>query len=400
MKILVVTPEVPYPLNNGGRLRVYHLVRCLVYSGHDVTVITYGSGPSSLKCDWFGSDRAFRLVQVPKPSRLVRIFSFLRALGSGVPYRFAFYSTGAMRKAVRRLLNNGQDLCLVEYLAMVCNVSFRGRCQYVIDTHNVEYRRAEQAFSRKPSLLARLYVAHVKRYEARKLNIADCVLACSETDAGYFKSLTTRAPIHVVPNGVDVQFYGTRYKTESTHKTVLFVGSLDYRPNIEGLQWFINEIWPKVMSHYPEAEFHIVGRSPKEEVTMWNMRSGVKIYADVPDVREYLQTASIVVVPLKSGSGTRLKILEAMASRKPIISTTIGAEGINCTHGKNIVLADNSDAFVEAILRLFADAEYRSRIAEEAWRLVSKEYDWRSVGEELDRCVREIVRARPKSESR
>jgi glycosyltransferase involved in cell wall biosynthesis len=400
MKILVVTPEVPYPLNNGGRLRVYHLVRCLVYSGHDVTVITYGSGPSSAKCDWFGSDRVFRLVQVPKPSRLVRIFSFLRALGSGVPYRFAFYSTGAMRKAVRRLLNNGQDICLIEYLAMACNVSFRGRCQYIVDTHNVEYRRAEQAYSRKQSLLARLCVAHVKRYEARKLNLADCVLACSMTDAGYFRTLTTRTPIHVVPNGVDVQFYSTGHKTESTHKTVLFVGSLDYRPNIEGLQWFINEIWPKVMSQHPEAEFHVVGRSPKEEVKTLGLRRGVKIHADVPDVREYLQTASIVVVPLKSGSGTRLKILEAMAASKPIISTTIGAEGINCTHGKNIVLADSSDAFVEAILRLLADAEYRSRIAEEAWRLVSKEYDWRSVGADLDRCVREIARDRPKSGSR
>lgn len=393
MRVLIVSPEIPIPLNNGGKLRVYHLLKSLVQQGHEVTFVVYGDGTTSPHCNWFGEDRVFNLVQVTKPVKLLRIFDFICAVFRGVPYQYAYYSTRNMRKTISNLLFCGYDICMVEYLAMLDNLHF-GKENYlrVIDTHNVEYRRVQQQETGY-FFLHKFYSFYVKHYEKKQLNNVDTILACSDADAEYFKSNQINTPILVVPNGVDTNYYSSfRLNREYQSKRLIFIGSLDYWPNIEGLDWFVNEIWPKLLEMEPQVEFHIIGRNPGNDVIRLGTKPNVTIYGNVPDVREHLCIATIVVVPLKSGSGTRLKILEAMAAGKAIVSTSIGAEGIDYTDNFNIVIADSVKSFLNSIINLLNDQERRTKIEIKAKDLAERKYEWNKIGIYLSSSLYSLIK--------
>src|SRR5579864_6999563 len=248
-------------------------------------------------------------------------------------------------------------------------------------------RHVEQA----GSLLRRAYFRRQARlmleYERQVCRSVKSVIAVSEADAGKMRELYGVSRVAAVPTGVDVGFFTPPAETQATTDLV-FVGSMDWMPNIDGVVWFAREVLPLIKRKLPDTSLAVVGRTPGREVTELGDRDpGIRITGTVADVRPWLWESKVAIVPLRIGGGTRLKIYEAMAARTPVVSTTIGAEGLDISPGENILIADSPDAFAEACLRLISDAGDRRRIADSGWRHVETKHSWEAAAVEFERAL-------------
>lgn len=215
-----------------------------------------------------------------------------------------------------------------------------------------------------------------REMERRGLAAMDQVFCCSEQDLGRIRELAPGARIRVWPNGVDPEFFAPRKPPDET-PLLLLPGSMNYVPNSDGATWFAHQVLPKIRARIPSCRLRIAGRGASQTCgALAENDAAVEVLGNVPDMRPHFEQASIVIVPLRAGSGTRLKILEAMAMERPVVSTTIGAEGLLSEEEQRLLLADDEDQFAAAILDLLGDDRKRSELATEGRRFVSKRYDW------------------------
>jgi glycosyltransferase involved in cell wall biosynthesis len=252
------------------------------------------------------------------------------------------------------------------------------------------WRFAATTQSLAKKLVAKRTASLLERAELHLLDTCDTHTVVSERERQKILALRPKANIHVVPNGVDAAFYAPaaalrRQAPESkAPPRLLFVGSMDYHANIDAMTWFVREIWPAIAGRHPDVRFTIVGRDPGPSIRAL-ASSRIEVTGTVEDVRDYYASATAVIVPLRSGSGTRLKILEAMAAGVPIISTRLGAEGIDAHNEVHLLLADTPEEMLAAVTRLISSPETRMRMAQQAQALVTQSYDWSSLGELLYR---------------
>jgi glycosyltransferase involved in cell wall biosynthesis len=262
------------------------------------------------------------------------------------------------------------------------------------DWHNIESelmeRYAENTANWAKRTVANRTARLLRRTELRILEKCQGHTVASRREREELLGRCPTARIHVLPNGVDVQHYSSgelakfRHNAEAvaSQGSLLFVGSMDYHANIDAVRWFVRDLWPEIASKYPDLKFVVVGRDPAPEVQ--SLQSDrVLITGTVDDVRPYYATARAVIVPLRVGSGTRLKILEAMAAGVPIVSTRLGAEGIDVTHDIELLIADSGAAMISGIDHLFSSPELSNRIAHVARERVKNQYDWSVVGKDL-----------------
>ena len=262
----------------------------------------------------------------------------------------------------------------------------------VLDTHNIDYLRFLSETESKNIVeryLGRLLSIKLKRMELKALQKFDHILVCSQLEKDYYSKHIDSNKITVIPNGAD-------YKTFNASKrpmdnTILFMGLLSYQPNIEGLKYYIEQIHPKVLSKIPNAQLMILGKDAPE----WLKNAAIndptiKLVGFVKDVREYLKKAKVCICPILSGSGTRLKILEYMAMGKPVVSTSIGAEGIMVKNKHNILLADNSNLFSENIVTVLLDKKLSEKLGRNARRVIKKNYMWDTIIEKLQKLYDKV----------
>lgn len=269
---------------------------------------------------------------------------------------------------------------------------------------NAEYLLQKRAFEtdiRQPRYWGAAFYSLLQwwkllRYEAKVCRTFDRVIAVSEADREALNRLVPGLEAKVVPNGVDVDFYvnftpeGPPMPGWSPHALV-FTGKMDFRPNVDAALWFAREILPRVREKFPEARFYVVGRNPHPRLKAIMGREDVVVTGYVEDVRPYLAFASVFVVPVRMGGGTRLKILEAMAMKKAVVSTTIGAEGYPFKHGLHLLLADEPEAFAGAICHLLSSEAERTGLGEEAFKLVNERYRWEHIIKALKDTYEEIL---------
>jgi glycosyltransferase involved in cell wall biosynthesis len=234
------------------------------------------------------------------------------------------------------------------------------------------------------------------RFERAALERFELVLAVSDTDARTFERLyprALRAPVHVVQTGVDTTYFSPA-PDAARPAHLVFTGSMDWLPNEDGVVHFVEEILPRIRSRMPGVTFSIVGRAPTPAVRRLADQTGIEVTGRVDDVRPHVAAAHVYVVPLRIGGGTRLKIFEAMAMGKAVVSTTIGAEGLPVTDGRDIVIADGPEAFADAVVRVIDQPEVRQRIESAARRLVVERYDWSSVAGDFEAALAQVCGAR------
>jgi glycosyltransferase involved in cell wall biosynthesis len=394
MKILWVKGGKLLPVDTGGKIRSYNILRHLARK-HEVTFLSYYSGrrdPSyenSLLERFAGS----RIIHVPaSESALSQYLDYIRRLKSRAPYAVTKFTHSEVQHAVAQWFREKRfDVAVCDFLSASLNFPERLTIPSVLFQHNVESvlwrRMAETENAPWRKLAYRIEAAKMAHYEKSAIGRFRHVIAVSERDRDEMLKMDPTCRITVVPTGVDTEQYQVAPSAASDPPIVVFTGSMDWEPNIDAVEYFCRQIWPSIMIDFPNACFQIVGRNPHPRVQRLQS-STVEITGMVPTVIEHLRFATVVVVPLRIGGGTRLKIFEAMAMGKAVVSTSIGAEGLNLTHGRELLIADTPGHFAGSIAGLLRDAKLR-RDYEQAAAAVAARYDW----SEIALAFAEVLRA-------
>jgi glycosyltransferase involved in cell wall biosynthesis len=232
----------------------------------------------------------------------------------------------------------------------------------------------------------------MEQFERRELTRADHVLAVSDADRSVFETYLPAQKVDVIATGVNVEFFQPLDPASVNENNLVFTGSMDWLPNEEGLFYFVKEILSLIRQSKPDVTLTIVGRRPSERLKAMAERDGqIQVTGRVEDIRPYVEKAAVYIVPLRVGSGTRLKIFEAMAMGQAIVSTTLGAEGLPVKDGENILLRDDSQSFANAVLRLLNERELRSRLGRAARKLVEESYSWAAVARDFEKILDKII---------
>lgn len=402
MQILYFSPRDCWPLTSGARLRDYHLARELSRHAKLTYLGFLRNGETQPLRGPMGGEQNVECLLVPL-ERSYTPGKLLRGLAGPVPVTVLNYTTGRMHAELTRTLEQGNfDLVQMEgihlsgYLPVIARAASRPRL--VCDWHNIESELLERYVANHAhSLLRRWYgarTAHLTEIrERRLLEECDGHLVCSERERQALLARVPGARIRVTANGVDIESQVVRpaERSGAQPRDILFVGSMDYHANIDAALYFAREIWPGIHRSRPDLRFVIVGSRPVEEITALARLDGITVTGTVDAVGPYYQDALVSVVPLRVGSGTRLKVLEAMAAGVPVISTPLGAEGLDVTDGQQLLLAKEPAAFAAALLQLAGDEGERRRLASAGQQAVRNRYDWSAIGNSLFQYYEELV---------
>jgi polysaccharide biosynthesis protein PslH len=396
MRILWLKSDLLLPLDKGGKLRTWHLMRHLARS-HDITYLAFaepGQPAGDVEDMREVASRVETITRAEAPKGTLRFYAGAAMhVVDPLPYAVAKYRSAAFRRRLRQLLNEQSfDLIVCDFLFPAVNLPQRLPCPAVIFTHNVESeiwrRHAETQAGALGRLLYGMQHRRMLKYEGQTLRRFDGVLAVSDADRDSFARLYPGAaaePVHVVPTGVDTDYFSPS-PTSPLATDIVFTGSMDWLPNEDAMLHFCTHVLPLIRADEPGVRLSIVGRAPTPAVRklMEDPDAGIHVTGRVDDVRPYMRDASVYVVPLRIGGGTRLKIFEAMAMGKAVVSTTVGAEGLPIVPGEHLLIADEPHTFARAVVRLMRDADRRERLGAAARALVVARYDWSAVAGSLE----------------
>lgn len=392
MRLLFLTPQLPYPPRQGTAIRNWGLIKQLS-ARHAITLLTFAvAAPApalQAACE--------KVVTVPPPHRspLAR----LRTLLSPHPDLAQRLWSPAFAAALQQLLaENPFDFVQVEGLELAAyslKLGTRGNkgnpeAHFVYDAHNAEYVIQARAYAtdvRQPrrwpaALYSRLQIPRLRRFEAVTCLRAALVSCVSTEDAAALQQLAPGVQPVVVPNGIDLAEYTGQTWPRPERlgpEALVFTGKMDYRPNVDAMKWFITTIWPLVRAQHPHAQLWVVGQQPPPALLRHHQTHNIFITGAVDDTRPYIAHAAVYLAPLRMGGGTRFKLLEAMALTRPIVATRIGAEGFAVRDGEQLYLADTPTAFATALSVLLRDASTAHALAARGRQFVENGYDWRAI---------------------
>jgi len=392
LNVVIVASELPYPPTAGNRIRTLNLALRLA-ARHRIAFIAHRNDESAeatrfLHKNGIETSLVDRVIPVKSGPRF---YARLAAnLASPVPYSVASHSSPALREAVQsHARRHRTDVWQVEAIVLLDALADLERRPEVIIAHNVESLIWQRYFEAADNPLKRWYIQQqwrkFERFERRAFVAANRVVAVSKNDATIIRDRFGARNVDVVDNGIDRVYY-EGVQPDPDPKTILFLGSLDWRPNLDAVGLLLDRIFPAVRAAEPTARLRIVGRKPPSALIQ-RARDvlGVELHADVPDVRPFLATSGVMVVPLRIGGGSRLKILEAMAAGLPVISTRVGAEGLDLVPGEHYIAADDPEALALALAACIRDPRPARALAGRSRAFVLDRYDWDTLAEKLER---------------
>lgn len=395
MKILFLSPTVPFPLTDGGRIRVFNLLKQIAQKS-DVTLLALETQPTDAEGVAQLQQLGIQVHLVPNAPTLPRLSfrTLANAFFKRQPITVARYDLPAYRQKFKDLIAT-DTFDLVHY-EMFHTAQFRTETDLpsVLSQQNVDsaiwQRLCDETTNPFYKFAYWTQQLAFQRYERVLSPQFDAVTCTSDIDAAVFQRHCTEDVIEIIPNGVDVAHYQPDFSAEAPAH-LIYIGSMDWYPNEDAVAFFADEVLPQIHAEVPEVKFSIVGGNPSARVQKLAEREGVVVTGRVPEIKPYFAEATVFVVPLRIGSGTRLKILEALAMGKAIVSTSVGAEGLDLKDGEEIFIADEPKVFAEAVTRLLKDPSLRRRIGENGRARVEQDYDWRSISEKLHQRYTKIL---------
>lgn len=399
MRILWAKADKILPVHNGGNIRSYHILRHLA-SRHELIFFSYYGGEPDAEYEEELARQFPGVVCMCTGKRgstwQSRAVDYLIRLPVRAPYAVSRFKSAAVQSRLKIWFQERRfDVVVCDFLDGAVNFPHRLAIPTTLFQHNVEseiWRRhgiTESNPARR--LLYRVEFQKMLSYEQSMVRKFHHVIAVSEHDRQLMGAWTDPSQITVVPTGVDRQQYRPDPSSGAVAPLVLFVGAMDWEPNIDAVEYFCRETWPSILARVPAARFRIVGRNPVRRVQKL-ASSSVEVTGSVPSIMDHLRAAAVVVVPLRVGGGTRLKIYEAMAAGKAVVSTSIGAEGLDVHPDHDIVLADDSRAFAGAVIKFLQDVELRRRYEQVAAALAAK-YDWAAIGDKFGDVLETLARS-------
>ncbi len=395
LRVLVIAAACPVPTRSGRDTRNLQLLRQIARR-HDTTLLTYERAGSEGELAALADELSIRVVPGGPPSGTAKRSQQLRSLLSLTPFSCTTTYSDAMQRAIDELnAEHHFDLIHVESVT-ACSFRFPAGIPICLDEHNVEYELHKRLWRGESSLVRRLFSGweylRMQRFEPRVWKRAGGCVVTSERELPTVRAAAPQVPTAVVPNGVDLEYFARSGATATPH-SVVFCGVLNYRPNVDAASFLVEQVWPQVMARYPDAQLTLVGTAPEEERIRLT-REGVEVLGEVPDVRPHICGSAVVAVSVRIGGGTRLKVLEAMALGRPIVSTSLGCEGIAVRDGEQLLIGDDAETFAARILELFEDPDRGTQLADAGRELVESSYSWDLAGQRLEDLYRQIRLAR------
>ena len=390
LKAVVICHRIPYPPNKGDKIRSYNIIKFLskfyqiylfflIDSPEDVENLTPLESISTyIHYDFINSTTKKALSSL--------------ALVSGRPISTKYFYSSKLQKAIDHVLEKNNIDIVFCFSSPTAEYLFRSpvyeqikeRSKLVMDLIDVDSEKWWDYSKRSKwpqSLIYKLEAKYLLKYEFRIANEFDNVFLVSEEEKGVFLKKVEASNIAALPNGVDLEFFSRKYKSRLSKEnpTLTFTGVMNYWPNVDGVIWFADKVFPKVREVFPTCEFFIVGKDPSKEVKALAERPGIKVTGFVEDVRDYLAIADVCIVPLNIARGIQNKILEAMSMGKPVITTSRALEGICAVPGRDVLVADNPSNFAQHIISLLSKPELISQFGKKARICVEEKYSWQTA---------------------
>ncbi|MEM6415027.1 MAG: glycosyltransferase [Pseudomonadota bacterium] len=405
-KLLFVSPQFLFPMDAGGKIRTANILRQLKGGVFEIALVSPGSAGEVEKwgaeidrlCDsfefWPNNDNS-----------VVRRLRRLSGLLTPLPVSVRVVSTRAAQLAVERAVSHRPDLIVYDYIHSFVlrpdwkpiggNEAIQERSPEIIFTHNVEteiFQRHRELASFPMQMIYGLEAVKMKRFEAKAASTMDGVIAVSDKDADNLRNKFGAKNVQAIPTGVDLKFFSFDPPQEDAAPVVTFTGSMDWRANQEGLAWFLSDVWPKIANCRPDASFTIVGKNPPETLVNAAKAAGARwtFTGFVDDVRAHARGA-VYVIPIRAGSGTRIKAFEAMAMGVPVVSTAVGIEGLNLTPDAHYLEANDAEGFAAAVIQLLDDGGKRYQLAKAARARVEAQHSHAAAAQVFEKYCSDIL---------
>jgi glycosyltransferase involved in cell wall biosynthesis len=393
MKILQLCNKVPYPVNDGGAIAVMNLSQSLTRLGHHVSILAmrtpkHNTGIRDIP-EELQQDIDFHLVPVDTTLRPLRLI--INLLFSATPYNAERFMDKSFEHELAELLHKEkfdvvqlEGLYLVPYIPVIRKYS--SSC-IALRAHNIESEIWSRIREVTVNRLKRFYFGilskRMEEFELGSLNLYDLLVPITERDAATFRGLGNVKPMKVIPTGINEKNFRRDHSSSKSRNKLFFIGALDWIPNQEGLIWFLEKVWRDLVKQYPSVEFHVAGRNAPAWLEKRCKESGWEYHGEVENAHEFMDTHDIMVVPLFAGSGMRIKIVEAMARSKLIITTPIGAEGLGVEQGKHLIIAHSAADFIASLGKLINDEDFFAKIQENAFVYTRQEFNNMQLTKEL-----------------
>ena len=388
MNILQLCNKPPYPPVDGGTMAMHCFTQGLLEAGHNVKVLAVSTNKHPVRREQMTEEYVrqteFEAVYIDLRPHVV---GAAVAMLSGESYNVKRYESENFEKKLREVLERGQyDIVQIEGLYLtpyVPTIRKHSEAKIVLRAHNVESEIWHRLAKSSPCSIKRMYLKHLaltlEAYEREHLNDYDGVVAITDNDTRRFGEMGCRRAMATIGFGIEPEEIDN---IEVEANTLFHIGSMDWKPNEEGIRWFLDKVWPMVHKQMPQVRLYLAGRKMPEDLLRKQIE-GVSVVGEVADAMYFIGSKQINIVPLKSGSGMRVKIIEAMAAGKAVVTTTVGAQGIKYKDGENLLIADTPEAFVEQIRRCVEEAGYAQQIGKRAYETIVREYNPKRLTEEL-----------------
>jgi sugar transferase (PEP-CTERM/EpsH1 system associated) len=408
VRILWLKTELLHPVDKGGKIRTYNMLKELKRE-HHVTYLTLDDGSGSAADRAQASEYCHELLCVPHRQREKFTPGFylelLLNLVSPRPYATKKYESAGMSRKIAELeRKNSFDLLVCDFLAPAANVPRALSSPMVLFQHNVEAMIWKRHYEVQTNPIKKTYLygqwRKMHRFEQQMCRRFDSVIAVSADDRDQMKREYGAEAVFDVPTGVDTEFFKPSGAVTTKPHSMVFTGSMDWLPNEDAIRYFMREIMPLIKNRLPDATLTVVGRNPPAAlVDLSKEDSSLIITGRVDDVRPYMQSAAAYIVPLRIGGGTRLKIFEAMAMEKAVVSTTVGAEGLPLTDSVELLLADEAETFADAVVKVLTDSSYADELGQRAALNVRQNHGWQQVTEKFISLCMQANHPRPANKS-
>ena len=401
MQILLLTPAFPYPPHQGGALRNFGIIRGLHDAGHTITLVSFSEGSTS-GTPLPGYCQRIETVDPPPRGPIHRLRDLLLTRQPDLARRL---ESPEFRDRLRALLQQTSfDLVQFEGLEMAIYLplvrQFQPHAKLIYDAHNAEFALQHviaevesESRSRLPaSIYSRIQARRIARFERSICQQADAVIAVSAEDAAALRNFRVDHQVYVLPNGIFTDDYAApQQDVELGDSVLVFTGKMDYRPNVDAMQWFTNAILPKIRAVCPEARLYVVGQKPHASLQGLREDDAIEVTGWVAQVQPFLHAAQVYVAPLRMGSGTRLKILEAMAAGCAVVATSAAVSGLDDQARAALVIADGETDFADGVIQLLQDADQRAKQGKQAQQIVRTLYDWSALIPHLLDIYRDVA---------
>ena len=403
MKVLQLCKKFPFPLKDGESIAINYLTKAMYELGAEITLLSMNTTKHYVDIKTIPAtfDHYKAIYTTDLDNYLKPVDAFINLFSSQSYHISRYVDTSFTAQLIELLQQNEYDIVQLEtlYLASYTDIiRTYSKAKIVMRSHNVEHEIWDRVAENTSNIVKKSYLKiltkRLKTFEIDKLNSYDALLAITNRDMILHQQMGFKKQSIAVPIGIDTAMYAQKSKPFQSKITMGFIGSLDWQPNIEGLQWFLKAVWPTILEQFQHIELHIAGRNTPDWIAALSMER-IVIHGDVPNAQDFINAHNIMIVPLLSGGGMRVKIIEGMALGRVIITTSIGIEGIDAIHKNQVLIANETQDFVDAISYCYAQNENLNIMGQKAQQYVQENYDSSGIGKKVMNFYDELCEKYP-----